>query len=774
MPEAIKKIAVLGTGVMGSQIAAHFANAGIPVLAFDISQKIAEKGLQALQNLKPSPYFEVKSSSRITPCNYKEHLERLDEADWIIETVIENLDIKSNLFNKILHYARPETIISSNTSGLTLKELSQWMPPEFTEYFLVTHFLNPPRYMHLVEVIHNEYTQAGVVKKVVEFCENILGKGVVVAKDTPNFIANRLGTYIFMMTLAVARKLNLPVEAVDQLTGPLIGRPPSATFRTADMVGLDTLATAAAITFEKCPHDESRQIFRLPGILEKMLEQKRVGQKSSGGFYKEEGTLRLSLNLNTLEYAPLKKIDLKKLARVRGQRGAAAKIKALVDGNDMAGKFAWEILANTLIYAANRVPEVSDEILNIDNAMKWGFGWELGPFETWEALGLQQTAARMKAEGRKVPLWIEAMIRAGVSSFYTRQEGRQSYFDINRGQLRPVIENPRVISLQLQKEKKGALLLRNDSASLIDLEDGVLCAEFHHPHEARSNLLNPAMIDILEEALEIIPQKSYKGLLIASQAANFCAGADADIFLKLCRKKAWEKLNVLSKAFQEIGQRLRYAPFPVVSAPYEKTLGAGLELALAADCRVAAAEFYGGLNGGSAGLFPCGGGILRILGNLIDQEQKNLPGPFPPVKKAFDSIFCGRVSSSAAEALKMGCLQEGDRIVINPAHLIYEAKQTLLKMAENYVVPQPYDHLLLPGEGGRLALEVHLDNLLKRGEISVYDCLFGKKLAYVLTGGEKAHPITPLREQTFLDLEREAFVNLCQEPQAQERLAHFI
>lgn len=771
MPKTIRKIAVLGSDVMGGQIAAHFANAGIPSLVFDATQRTAEKGIKALTRLRPKTYFDANNAKLLTPCNYKDHLKQLDEVDWIIETVAEESETKLNLFNKILRHAKPETIVSSNTSGLTLKELSQWMPPEFTAYFLVTHFFNPPRYMHLVEVVHNEYTRPEVVKKVVDFCENVLGKGVIIAKDTPNFIANRIGAYNFMMTFNTAQKMNLSVPAVDRLTGPLIGRPKSSTFRTADIVGLDVLTAAAATTYEKCPRDERRDTFRVPAILEQMIEKNWVGQKSGGGFYKIEGSALLALNPNTLQYERQEKVDFASLRRAEAQHSSAERIKTLVESNDVAGRFVWKILANTLIYAANRIPEVSDDIFDIDNAMKWGLGWESGPFQTWEALGLKETSERMKAEGRKIPLWVEAMILTGCSSFYASKQGKQYYFDINRGELQPGPENPRVIHLRLQKEKKGAVLRHNESASLVNLGGKVLCAEFHHPG---SNLFNPEVLEILEEALEVIPRKGYKGLVITGQGANFCLGADLAIILKHCQSRAWNKLDAFSKTLQELGQRLRYAPFPVVCAPFSKTLGSGLELALAADFRVAAAEFYGGLTEIKAGLIPFGGGILRLLSNQTGLMKKENPGPFPPVKKVFEAILFRKISSSAAGAFKLGYLHRDDRIVMNRDHLLYEAKQSLLKMSVDYIAPPPYDQFFLPGEGGRLTLEVRLDFLLKRGKISKYDCEIGKKLAFVLTGGDNAHPMVPLSEQTLLDLERETFVELCKESKTQARLIHLL
>ncbi|NIR63123.1 MAG: 3-hydroxyacyl-CoA dehydrogenase, partial [candidate division Zixibacteria bacterium] len=562
-------------------------------------------------------------------------------------------------------------------------------------------------------------------------------------------------------------------EEVDALTGPAMGRPKSATFRTADLVGLDTLAHVAMTAYKKCEDDEAREVFKIPDFLNQMIESKWLGQKTKQGFYKKVDKEILSLNVDSFEYEPRKKVRFDGLRMAKRSHNTPDKIRALAYNPDKAGKFAWEILSNTLIYSANRIPEIADDIVNVDNALKWGFGWELGPFETWDALGVSHSVKRMKDEGKKVPAWVDEMVKNGKHQFYQSGEGRQYFYDQSEKKHRPVPEKPKVIKLNLEKEK-DRVLRKNWSASLIDLGDGILCAQFHSIAQPNWNPLDAAMFDILMEALEIIPADGYKGLIIANQAPNFSAGANLALILDLCEKQEWSHLERLSKTFQDVGQKLKYAPFPVVSAPFNMCLGGGFEVAAAANRMAVSAELYMGAVEVGVGLIPGGGGTLRVLSNFHNMLQKRRPGPFPPVQKAFETIAYAKVSTSAAAAIPMGYLTKHDRIVINPEHLIYEAKQVALKMTEDYQPPEPNNEMYLPGEGGRMAIEVTMDGLLKQGAISEHDFLIGKNLAYVLTGGDKASFTTPVDEQYLLDLEREVFISLCKEKKSQERMAHML
>jgi 3-hydroxyacyl-CoA dehydrogenase len=761
MPKTIKKIAVLGTGVMGSQLAAHFANAGIPTLAFEISQENAQKSIEALRGIEPSPYYDPQNAKLITPCNYKDHLGRLEEADWVIESVVEELNVKLDLYNKILQHVRPETIISSNTSGHSLSDLSKHMPLEFTEFFLVAHFFNPPRYKRLVEIVHNEYTRPEVIDSIAHFCENVLGKGVIYARDVPNFIANRIGVYSILTALKRARQMNFSVETVDRLTGSIIGRSVNAPFRTADLVGIDNLAMVSSTTYEKCPRDECREVFRVPDLIERMIKKNLLGQKTGQGFYKPNGSGMLTLDFNTLVYTLPKNDDFESLHRANKHHTTVEKIRALVTSDDPGGKFAWDVLSDSLIYAANRIPEVTEHIINIDNALKWGFGWELGPFEIWEALGLETSIERMKAEGKKVPLWVEAMRLTGSPSFYAIEGGQKKYFDINSGKLREVEEKPGVIYLQLEGQKRP-VFRQNKFVSLFDLGDGVLCAALDNPEAPQTNLPNPSMLRILEETVETIPREGFKGLLIISQGVNSSSRADPELLLKLCQAQKWEQFERPIKTLQDVGQRLRYAPFPVVSILSGFFPEGSLAIALAADRVVTSAELYTGFNKISVGLLPFGGSILRVLSNQFSNMEAAKPGPFPPVKNVFETILFGKISSSAAEAVKLGYLDKNAPILLNPDYLISSARQTVLEMAENYLPPQPRT-FSLPGEGGRLVLEVELQRLRKQDRIDDRVFNAGKKLAYMLTGGDEATPVNAVEETTMLKLELEAFLSLCRE-----------
>ncbi len=769
----LEKVAVLGAGFMGGQIAAHLANAGVPSLLFDLDQETAEKGLKAAEKVKPAAFYSPRYTERITPCNYADHLERLGEADWVIEVVVERLDIKKQLFNRIHPHLKPTAILSSNTSGLSVADMTTEMPEDLRKRFLVTHFFNPPRYMHLLEIIPGRDTDPRVLEAAVQAGEEFLGKGIVYAKDTPNFVANRIGVYSMMLALDLTRRMNLSVEEVDKLTGPVIGHPKSATYRTADLVGLDTLAHVSNTAYEKCTADEAREIFKIPEILQKLLENKWLGAKTGKGFYQKAGKQILSLDFEKMEFVPQKKVRMDGLRVARKHWTTAGKIRALAYSDDPAGKFTWELLANTLIYSANRIPEIADDIVNIDNAMKWGFGWELGPFETWDALGLEKSLERMAAERKSVPDWVKEMAAAGRTSFYQANRRTLEYFDKSSGAYQPVMENPKVTRLNILK-KSGREVEKNWNASLINLGDEAALLEFHSIVQPNFNPLDGAILDLISHAVDLIPKSGFRGMVIGHQGAHFTAGANLALILKYCEERNWEMLDRLSRIFQETAQKIHYAPFPVIAAPFNMCLGGGYEIAGACDRRVVSAELYCGLVEAGVGIIPGGGGNLRLLLNNMAAMAPARPGPFPVVQKTFETIGFAKVSTSAKEAVFLGYLQKEDKIVINPDHLLHEAKQEMLKMAGGYQPPQPANEIYLPGEGGRLAIEGTLQNFVKAGTISAHDGLIGKKLAYVLTGGDRATPFTPVDEQYLLDIEREAFVSLCGEPLTQQRMAHML
>ena len=773
MERKIEKVAVLGAGIMGSQIAAHLANVGIPSLLFDMTQELAEKGIKAAEKAKPAAFYSPRYAERITPCNYDDHLSRMQEVDWVIEAVVERADIKTQLFQRILPHLKPHAIISTNTSGLSVNELAQAMPENFRQRFLVTHFFNPPRYMHLLEIVPNRETLPEVVQAMVEMGENVLGKGIVYAKDTPNFVANRIGVYSMMLALKLTQEMHLRVEEVDALTGTIIGHPKSATFRTADLVGLDTLAHVSRTAYEKCPDDEARELFKVPELLQTMIERKMLGAKTGKGFYQKTEQGILSLNLETLEYEHQKKVRFDGVRLAKKRWTTAGKIHALCYSDDVAGKFTWELLANTLIYAANRIPEIADDLVNIDHAMEWGFGWELGPFRTWEALGLEKSLERMEQEGKQVPEWVKEMVAAGHTSFYGQKGKELTYYDIPSRDFQPFRENPKVVRLNILKNL-GAELRKNWNASLIDLGDGVALVEFHSIVQPNYNPLDGAIIDMLDEAIEHWKDSGYSALVIGHQGQHFSAGANLALILKYAEEKDWKKLEQLSKTFQDVTQKIRFAPIPVVAAPFGMCLGGGFEMIGACDRRVASAESYIGLVEVGVGVIPGAGGNLRLLLNFQKAMEKQRPGPFPPVQKAFETIGFARVSRSAKEAVALGYLTREDKIVINPDHLIFEAKAEAQRMSKGYRPPEYRRDIILPGEAGRLAIEGTLKNYRMLGVISDHDLLIGKKLAYVLTGGDRANPVTPVDEQYLLDIEREAFVSLCAEPKSQERMRHML
>ncbi len=773
MNEKIEKVAILGAGVMGAQLAAHFSNAGVPSYLFDLTQEIAENGLQVISKLKPAPLYNPKTISLISPCNYDDHLEKLKDVDWVIEAVVERLDIKHSLFKRIEPYLKDTAIVSSNTSGLAIQKMMETMSVEFQKRFMVTHFFNPPRYMRLLEIVGGDNTQAKYIKSISDFCENMLGKGIVDAKDTPNFIANRIGTFGMMLTMKLTKEMKLTVEEVDKITGTLVGRPKSASFRTADVVGLDTLAHVANNTYEFCQEDESREIFKIPDFLQKMLDNNWFGAKTKKGFYQKVEKEILSLNLDSFEYTPQKQVRFDGYRVAKSYSKTADRIKALAYSDDPAGKFFWEILAGTLIYAANRVSEIADDIVNVDNALKWGFGWELGPFETWDAIGVERSVKRMDNEGKKVPAWVTNMIGSGKADYYSRSNGNITYYDYKGHDYKKSEQKPNQINLQLEKQK-GNELKKNWCASIIDIGDGVACLEFHSVLQSMMNPIDASIIDMMQEALDVVPKYGFNGLVIGHQGQHFSAGANLALIVQLCENNKWDEVEAISKSFQDVTQNLKFSSFPVVSAPFNLCLGGGYEAAAAANRIVASAELYCGLVEFGVGLIPGAGGNLRLLLNNMTAMEKARTGPFPIVQKAFESIGFARVSLSAKEAVKLGYLTREDRIIINSAQLIYEAKKTAIKLGESYVPPQPREDIILPGEGGRLAIESSLKDLVKAGKISEHDQLVGNKLAYVLTGGEKSSLTHPVDEQYILDLEREAFVSLCGEKLSQDRMRYML
>ncbi|EZP75518.1 3-hydroxyacyl-CoA dehydrogenase NAD-binding protein [Parageobacillus genomosp. 1] len=786
MVKRIRRAAVLGSGVMGSGIAAHLANVGIPTLLLDIvprelTKEEEAKGLtlehkevrnrlvnQALQKLlkqKPAPLMSKANLSLIEVGNFEDDFHRLAEVDWIIEVVVENLDVKKSVFARVDEVRKPGTIVSSNTSGISIEAMAEGRSEDFKKHFLGTHFFNPPRYLKLLEIIPTKDTDPEVVSYMKMFGEEVLGKGVVMAKDTPNFIANRIGTYGLLVTVREMMKGGYSVGEVDSITGPLIGRPKSATFRTLDVVGLDTFIHVANNVFEKVEGEE-KEAFRVPDFMKAMLEKGWLGSKSGQGFFVKQGKEIFELNYETLEYEPRKKLTTPAVEMSKQAKGLANKLKALVYADDRAGTFLWKITAPALLYSAKLLGEIADDIVAIDRAMKWGFGWELGPFEMWDAIGVEPSVRKMQAEGMEIPSWVTDMLANGFTSFYQSEKGQVFYYD--RGEYKPIEENPKAIHIKRIKEQKG-VIKKNSGASLIDLGDDVALLEFHSPN----NAIGTDIVQMINYALEEV-DRNYKGLVIGNQGKNFCVGANLAMMLMEAQDENYFELELAVRQFQQAMMNIKYSPKPVVAAPFAMTLGGGTEVCLATAHIQAAAETYMGLVEVGVGLIPGGGGNkelyikhLNSLPNGIDFDLQKI------ANKVFETIAMAKVSGSAAEARELNFLNQRDSITMNSDHLIYEAKQAVISLYDQGYRPPVRKKVPVVGETGYATMLLGAQSMFHSGYISEHDLKIAKKLAYVIAGGKVPYG-TEVDEQYLLDLEREAFLSLIGEPKTQARMQHML
>ncbi|EPZ39853.1 NAD-binding 3-hydroxyacyl-CoA dehydrogenase [Anoxybacillus ayderensis] len=782
----IKKAAVLGSGVMGSGIAAHLANVGIPTLLLDIVPKeltaeekakgwtlehkqvrnrIVNQAVERLMKQKPAPLMSKENLAFIEVGNFEDDFHRLAECDWIIEVVVERLDVKKSVFEKVDEVRKQGSIVSSNTSGISIEAMAEGRSDDFKKHFLGTHFFNPPRYLKLLEVIPTKHTDPSVVAFMKQFGENVLGKGVVLAKDTPNFIANRIGTYGLLVTVREMMKGGYSVGEVDSVTGPLIGRPKSATFRTLDVVGLDTFIHVANNVFEKVEGEE-KEVFTVPSFMKTMVEKGWLGSKSGQGFFYKKGKDIFELNYETLEYEPTKKLKAPSVEMSKQAKGTANKLKALVYANDRAGQLLWNILSPTLLYSAELLGEIADDIVAIDRAMKWGFGWELGPFETWDAIGVKQSVEKMKAEGRQVPSWVEQMLASGHETFYKHEHGRVSYYD--RGQYKPVEENEKVIHVQRLKEQKG-VIKKNSGASLIDLGDDVALLEFHSPN----NAIGLDIVQMINYALEEV-DRNYKGLVIGNQGKNFCVGANLAMILMEAQDDNYFEIEMVVRQFQQAMMNIKYSPKPVVVAPFAMTLGGGTEICLPASRIQASAETYMGLVEVGVGLIPGGGGNKELYIKHLSGMPNGVEFDLQKVaNKVFETIAMAKVSTSAAEARELNFLNAQDGISINGDHLIHDAKQAVLALYESGYKPPVRKKIPVVGETGYATLLLGAQGMYHSGYISEHDLKIAKKLAYVIAGGSVPYG-TEVDEQYLLDLEREAFLSLVGEPKTQARMQHML
>jgi 3-hydroxyacyl-CoA dehydrogenase len=786
----IKKAAVLGAGVMGAQIAAHLANAGIPCLLLDIAPKelfpaeesrglkldsrpvrnrIAQAGLDAALKAKPAAFFSPELASLVSVGNFEDDLPRLKDCDWIIEAIVERLDIKRSLYERIEPHLKPEAIITSNTSGIPLSELAQGRADNFRKRFLGTHFFNPPRYLQLMEIITQPETDWEVARFMADFTDRHLGKGVVYAKDTPGFVANRIGNFSMLNAFAVMGELGMSFEEVDALTGTVIGHAKSASFRTLDVVGLDTAHNVARNLYAALPNDEKREAFKAPKFMEEMVERKLLGDKTGGGFYKKVGKDILTLDTTTFEYRPQQKAKFASLDAAKQNDNLSERLASLVYATDKAGEFLWRTMSETGLYAANRIPEIADNIVEIDNAMKWGFAHEMGVFEKWDAIGVEKSVARMRDEGRAIPANIEKMLTAGARSFYKTENGQKQYFDFASGAYKPV-PIPAGITILKSLKDQNKVIKKNAGASLIDLGDGVACVEFH----SKMNALGSDQLGMIQFAIKEV-EKNFAGLVIGNQGENFSAGANIMMILMGALEGDWDELAMGVRQFQNTTMSLRYSAKPVVVAPHHLTLGGGCEMVLHSDRAVGAAETYIGLVEVGVGLIPGGGGTKEMAVRASDAASAH-PGVdhFEVLKHNFELTAMGKVATSAAEARGWGILRKQDRIVMNQDRLIEEARQQVLTLVrEGYVPPVPREDILVLGEAGLTKFKLGMHMMKRGGYISDHDALIGLKIAEVMCGGNLTRP-TRVSEQYLLDLERDAFVSLCGAKATQERLAHML
>ncbi|BDG30814.1 3-hydroxyacyl-CoA dehydrogenase/enoyl-CoA hydratase family protein [Parageobacillus thermoglucosidasius] len=786
MVKRIQKAAVLGSGVMGSGIAAHLANVGIPTLLLDIvpreltkeeeakgltlehkevRNRLANQALQKLLKQKPAPFMSKSNLALIETGNFADDFHRLAEVDWIIEAVVENLEIKKSVFAMVDEVRKPGTIVSSNTSGISIETMAEGCSEDFKKHFLGTHFFNPPRYLKLLEIIPTKDTDPEVVSYMKTFGEEVLGKGVVMAKDTPNFIANRIGTYGLLVTVREMMKGGYSVGEVDSLTGPLIGRPKSATFRTLDVVGLDTFIHVANNVFEKVEGEE-KEAFRVPDFMKAMLEKGWIGSKSGQGFFWKQGKDILELNYETLEYEPRKKLTTPAVEASKQAKKLNDKLKALVYADDRAGTFLWKIIAPVLLYSAKLLGEIADDIVAIDRAMKWGFGWELGPFEMWDALGVEQSVRKMQAEGLDIPSWVTDMLAAGFPFFYKSEKGQVFYYD--RGEYKPIHENPKVIRIKRLKEQRD-VIKKNSGASLIDLGDDVALLEFHSPN----NAIGTDIVQMINYALEEV-ERNYKGLVIGNQGKNFCVGANLAMILMEAQDDNYFEIELAVRQFQQAMMNIKYSTKPVVAAPFAMTLGGGVEVCLPSSRIQAAAETYMGLVEVGVGLIPGGGGNKELYIKYLNSLPSGVHFDLQQVaNKVFETIALAKVSGSAAEARELNFLNQRDGITMNSDHLIHDAKQAVISLYDQGYRPPVRKKVPVVGETGYAAMLLGAQSMYHSGYISEHDLKIAKKLAYVIAGGKVPYG-TEVDEQYLLDLEREAFLSLVGEPKSQARMQHML
>ncbi len=789
MNRIINKVAILGSGIMGSRIACHFANIGTQVLLLDIVPKeltadeqkrgltsesaafrnrIVNDSLQTAVKSNPSPLYKKSFSSRITTGNFSDHMKDIATCDWVIEVVVENLEIKKKIFDQVELYRKGGTIISSNTSGIPIVQMLEGRSEDFRKHFLGTHFFNPPRYLRLLEIIPTPETKPEIVDFLTHYGDLHLGKTTVLCKDTPAFIANRIGVYSIMSLFHLVEKLALTVEEVDKLTGPIIGRPKSATFRTCDVVGLDTLVHVANGVRNNCPNDTQRDTFLLPAYIKTMVDNKWLGDKTKQGFYKKtkntDGKSEiLSLNLKTLEYQQQQKTKFATLEQTKTIDDLRARMQMLVKGTDKAGEFYRHSMFGLFQYVSDRIPEIADEIFRIDAAMQSGFGWELPPFECWDALGVSDTVKQMEAAGLKPAQWVNDMLQKGFTTFYKIVDGIRFFYDISSASYKrlPGAET----TLVLNHVRNNKTVWKNSGCSVLDIGDGILCCEF----QTKMNTIGGEVIQGVNKAIELA-EKDFRGLVIGNNGSNFSAGANLAMMFMMAIEQEFDELDMAIRMFQNMNMRVRYSSIPVVVAPFGLSLGGGCEMSLHADKVQASAETYIGMVEFGVGLIPGGGGSKEFAIRFAD-EIKDGDIELNLLRERFLTIAMAKVSTSAHEAFDLGILREGiDAISFNQNRLIADAKQATIELAEaGYTKPIPRKSIRVLGKSGLGMVYAGAHTMYSGNFMSAHDKLISEKLGYVMCGGDLSSP-TLVSEQYLLDLEREAFLSLCGEKKTLERI----
>lgn len=780
----VRQVAVLGAGTMGAGIAAHLANCGIRVLLLDRVPEgggdrdaLARKAKALLTKTSPPPLYLPEYAALIEPGNFEDDLPRIVHCDWVVEAVTEDPRVKAALFARVAEHHSPGTVVSTNTSGIPIALLAKDLPGEMARYFLGTHFFNPPRYLNLLEIIPAPSTLPEVVSGMKCFAETVLGKGVVMAKDTPDFVANRLLTFVMQWVLHHVRECGLTVEDVDALTGPAIGHAKSATFRTADLVGLDVLRLVVGNVYRGCPHDERHDLMKGPGWFDALANKGWLGDKTGSGFYRKTSARDAqgrrvieTLDLDRLEYRPPRQPRFACIAEAKAVDDLAEQLRVMHFHDDHGAHFVFRCFANLAQYAGERLPEIADDIVNIDRALRWGFGWETGVFETWDLLGFEEVCRRMAAEGIALPPIARKLQEKGANAFYKTAAGVRQYFDAEAGTYKDIPVHPHALRLNVLASDPTRVVRESAGARLLDVGDGILCAEFR----TKMNTIDGDIMAALNEGLDLLEAHQFEGLIVANQGTHFCAGANLELILERIETRDWEGIDELIGAAQGVNMRMKYSRRPVVVAPHHFTLGGGMELCLHGARCVASAETYGGLVEAGVGLVPSGGGVKEMLARALGAAPPGVEAdPLPYVRRAFENMALAKVSTSGPELVSLGFLRDSDVVERNPDHQVHRAKQVCraLVLAGHEAPRAP--RMAALGEPLRAAFRAAVYGMQQSGWASAHDARIAEHLAHILSGGDRL-PKTPLAEEDVLDLEREAFLSLCGTEETGARIRHML